>query len=82
VSSLRKRLFRRLYDEAFMRRFHGTAVILWIFPGIPISVLLSQQVAYVVFLSVYAIIGFHWIEWVALNPNVKSDIGPDAEPKG
>jgi len=36
---------------------------LWIFPGIPISIYLRNSVAWVVFLSVYAIIVAHLIEW-------------------
>ena len=36
---------------------------LWIFPGIPISVYLRNSVAWVVFLSAYAIIVAHLIEW-------------------
>lgn len=36
---------------------------LWIFPGIPISIYLRNSVARVVFLSVYAIIVAHLIEW-------------------
>ncbi|MBV8259033.1 MAG: hypothetical protein JO073_14575 [Actinobacteria bacterium] len=36
---------------------------LWIFPGIPVSILLRNSIAWVVFLSVYAIIIAHLIEW-------------------
>jgi hypothetical protein len=36
---------------------------LWIFPGVPISIYLRNSVAWVVFLSVYAIIVAHLIEW-------------------
>jgi len=36
---------------------------LWVFPGIPISIVLRNSVAWVVFLSVYAIIVAHLIEW-------------------
>ena len=36
---------------------------LWVFPGIPISIYLRNSVAWVVFLSVYAIIVAHLIEW-------------------
>jgi hypothetical protein len=36
---------------------------LWIFPGIPISIWLRDSLAWVVFLSVYAIIIAHLIEW-------------------
>src|SRR4051794_30931424 len=36
---------------------------LWIFPGVPISIYERNSVAWVVFLSVYAIIIAHLIEW-------------------
>src|SRR3954471_9579642 len=36
---------------------------LWVFPGIPISIVLRNSVAWIVFLSVYAIIVAHLIEW-------------------
>jgi len=36
---------------------------LWVFPGIPISIYFRNSVAWVVFLSVYAIIVAHLIEW-------------------
>jgi hypothetical protein len=36
---------------------------LWVFPGIPVSIYLRNSVAWVVFLSVYAIIIAHLIEW-------------------
>lgn len=36
---------------------------IWVFPGIPISIVLRNSVAWVVFLSVYAIIIAHLIEW-------------------
>jgi hypothetical protein len=36
---------------------------LWIFPGIPLSIYLRNSIAWVVFLSVYAIIIAHLIEW-------------------
>lgn len=36
---------------------------IWLFPGVPISIYLRDSVAWVVFLSVYAIIVAHLIEW-------------------
>ena len=36
---------------------------LWLFPGIPVSIYLRNSVAWIVFLSVYAIIIAHLIEW-------------------
>jgi hypothetical protein len=42
---------------------------LWIFPGIPISIYLRNSVAWVVFLSAYAIIVAHLIEWRQEEPD-------------
>ena len=36
---------------------------LWVFPGIPVSIYLRNSIAWVVFLSVYAIVIAHLIEW-------------------
>ena len=36
---------------------------LWVCPGIPVSIYLRNSVAWVVFLSAYAIIIAHLIEW-------------------
>jgi hypothetical protein len=36
---------------------------IWIFPGIPVSIYLRSSIGWVVFLSVYAIIIAHLIEW-------------------
>lgn len=38
---------------------------LWVCPGVPVSIYLRNSVAWVVFLSVYAIIVAHLIEWRA-----------------
>lgn len=35
----------------------------WIFPGIPISIYLRQSLAWITFLSVYAIVMMHLVEW-------------------
>lgn len=58
---------------------------LWIFPGIPISILLRQSIAYLVFLSVYAIIVGHWSSEEAaigaekIEENVTQAIEDDAQ---
>ena len=44
---------------------------IWVFPGIPVSVYLRNSVAWVVFLSVYAIIVAHLIEWRAEDSSKK-----------
>ena len=46
-----------------MRKLNKWLFSAWIFPGIPISIVLRNSVAWVVFLSVYAIVVAHLIEW-------------------
>jgi hypothetical protein len=52
-----------------MRRFNFWAMLLWIFPGVPISFILKDSVPWVVFLSVYAIIATHMAGWRADVPD-------------
>ena len=46
-----------------MRKLNKVLFWLWIFPGIPVSIYLRNSIAWVVFLSVYAIVIAHLIEW-------------------
>jgi hypothetical protein len=46
-----------------VRRLNKWLFFVWICPGIPISVWLRNSLAWVVFLSVYAIVIAHLIEW-------------------
>jgi hypothetical protein len=46
-----------------MRRLNKWLFFIWIFPGIPVSIYLRNSIAWVVFLSVYAIVVAHLIEW-------------------
>lgn len=63
---LRWRLFERRLPNITRNRLRVVnkwLFWLWVFPGIPISIYLRNSVAWVVFLSVYAIIVAHLIEW-------------------
>jgi hypothetical protein len=60
----------RAFDATFpslsqkrLRAMNKGLFSLWIFPGIPVSIYLRNSIAWVVFLSVYAIIIAHLIEW-------------------
>jgi hypothetical protein len=44
-------------------------MVLWIFPGLPISFALRNSVPWIVFLSVYAIIATHNAGWRADVPD-------------
>lgn len=50
-------------DAETLRKWNKRLFFLWICPGIPVSFILRSSVAWVVFLSVYAIIVAHFIEW-------------------
>jgi hypothetical protein len=51
------------------RKIHLALLILWVFPGLPISFWLRESVPWVVFLSVYAVIATHWAGWSAERPS-------------
>lgn len=46
-----------------LRKLHKLLFFLWIVPGIPLSIYLKDSVAWVVFLSVYAVVMEHFIGW-------------------
>jgi hypothetical protein len=58
---------------------HRTLKWLWVFPGIPISLVLRQSIPYLVFLSVYAIIVGHWGGEQAAEAEVKVDESTPSE---
>jgi VanZ family protein len=51
------------------RRINFWLMVLWIFPGLPISFALRNSVPWIVFLSVYAIIATHNAGWRADVPD-------------
>jgi hypothetical protein len=51
------------------RRIHLVMLALWVAVGLPVSYLLRDSVAWVVALSVYAIIVGHWSGWSAERPS-------------
>lgn len=51
------------------RRVHLAALFLWLVVGLPVSYALRQSIAWLVFLSVYAIIVGHWSGWSAERPS-------------
>jgi hypothetical protein len=51
------------------RRIHLAALILWLVVGLPVSYMLRNSIAWIVFLSVYAIVVGHWSGWSAERPS-------------
>lgn len=62
-----------LGDPVAMRRVHGWATIVWFIAAIPMCLLLSNSLAFVVWLSVYAIVVGHFSSWQAARAEVKAD---------
>lgn len=50
------------------RRIHLALMVAWLLVGLPVSWLLRQSIAWLVFLSVYAIVVGHWSGWSAERP--------------
>lgn len=50
------------------RRIHLGLMILWVVVGLPVSYMLRESIAWLVFLSVYAIVVGHWSGWSAERP--------------
>jgi hypothetical protein len=67
-----------LADPVATRRFHGWATIIWLAASVPICILLANSLAFVVWVSVYAVVVAHWSSWQAARAEVKADDGlPD-----
>lgn len=50
------------------RHIHLTLLIAWLLIGLPVSYLLRNSIAWLVFLSVYVIVAAHWSGWSAERP--------------
>lgn len=50
------------------RGIHLTLLFVWLVVGLPVSFYLRESIAWLVFLSVYAIVVGHWSGWSAERP--------------
>lgn len=66
-------------DMAFNRKLHGWLAIFWFIAAIPICIWLSTCIPFLVFISVYAVVGFHWNIWFNSNVEKKHEDNPVAE---
>lgn len=58
----------------FLRAFHGWATVFWLLMAPPSMLTgLRTSVAYLVGLSVYAIVTGHWSSWQSCRVEVKQD---------
>lgn len=51
------------------RRIHLALLAAWLLVGTPVSIVLRHSIAWLVFLSVYAIVAAHWSGWSAERPS-------------
>lgn len=51
------------------RRVHLVLMLVWVFVGLPVSYYLRESIAWLVFLSVYAIVVGHWSGFSAERPS-------------
>lgn len=66
-----------------MRRLHGWLTIIWFLGAIPIMLFWSENIAFLVFISVYAVVTGHWSSFQAARVEVRQEeiaAGQGAEP--
>jgi uncharacterized protein involved in cysteine biosynthesis len=68
-----KQFMAVLDDAVFMRRAHGWLTIIWLAASPFIVIYLSDSIAFLVFVSVYAVVTGHWSSWQASRVEVKQD---------
>ena len=66
-------------DMGFNKRMHGILTLFWFFAAFPISIYLNSSVAFLVFISVYAVVGFHWNIWFTTKIEKKHEDNPVEE---
>lgn len=67
------RVFALFGRPEVLRRFHGIATCFWLVMAIPSMLFWKNSVAYLVMLSVYAVVTGHWSSWQAARVEVKQD---------
>jgi hypothetical protein len=50
-------------DMSFNKKLHGALALIWFVAAFPISIYLNSSVAFLVFVSVYAVVVAHWCLW-------------------
>lgn len=67
------KVFDLFHEPAFLTKFHGWAAIVWFIAAFPIMIWWSESVQFIVFISVYAVVGAHWSSWQASRVEEKQD---------
>lgn len=60
-------------NPVFMRKFNGWATLIWFLLAFPICIFLSESVAFLVFISVYAVVTGHLSAWQAARVEVRQE---------
>lgn len=56
-----------------MRVLHGWLTIIWFVAAFPIMYFWSENIKFLVFISVYAVVTGHWSSWQAARVEEKQD---------
>jgi len=52
-------------SPTMMRHLHGYLAVLWFIAAFPIMIFWSENIRFLVFVSVYAVVVGHWSSWQA-----------------
>lgn len=66
-------------DPRAMKRLNGWLAVVWLVAAIPICLLLSSSVPFLVFISVYAVVTGHWSTWQAARVEVRQEEDADVQ---
>lgn len=73
MKGLWQKFYSRLADPRFAQAAHGWFTVFWFVAAFPICFLLSNSVAFLVFVSVYAVVTGHWAAWQACRTEVAQE---------
>lgn len=65
-----------------MRRLHGWLTVTWFVAAFPIMYFWSENITFLVFVSVYAVVTGHWSSFQAARVEVKQDQEMSADGQG
>ena len=60
-------------SPTFMRRIHGALTVAWFLAAFPIMYFWADNITFLVFISVYAVVTGHWSSWQASRVEEKQD---------
>lgn len=65
-------------DPRTMRILHGWLTLIWFVAAFPIMYFWSENIKFLVFVSVYAVVTGHWSSWQAARVEEKQDDATEA----